>query len=112
MKKRLIAAMFLVVLGSSGVTAKVTYDDAIKVDEQLNASNSHLTRTHGFTATELSLQTSGTSIPYLYGGVYQQTPRECRPNSITGSCSCPAGYTAQSMGIYDSYFVYCWKLNN
>ncbi|EPW2902263.1 hypothetical protein [Vibrio cholerae] len=111
MKIRLMAAI-LVVLFSGTATAKVTYDDAIKSDNQLNAVNPHTPRTHGFTATELSFQTSGDSIPYLYGGVYQQTPRECRPNSITGSCSCPAGYTGQSMGIYDSYFVYCWKLNN
>ncbi|EII3728491.1 hypothetical protein Q5N41_16745 [Vibrio cholerae] len=110
MKRRLFAAI-LVVLSSSSF-AKVTYDDAIKADEQLNAVNPHLTRTNGFTSTELSQQTSGDSIPYLYGGVYQQTPRECRPNAVTGSCSCPAGYSAQTNGIYDSYFVYCWKLNN
>ncbi|HGE6115010.1 hypothetical protein [Vibrio cholerae] len=57
MKKWLLSAI-LVVLSIGGATAKVTYDDAIKSDQQLNAANPHTQRTHGFTSAELSLQTT------------------------------------------------------
>lgn len=56
--KKWFLAFILVAVGSSSSFAKVTYDDAIKQDEQIIASNPHSTLTNGFTSAELSLQTS------------------------------------------------------
>ncbi|WP_341666161.1 hypothetical protein [Vibrio sp.] len=39
-------------------SAKVTYEDAIQQDEELKLANPHTPRTHGFTSSELSVQTS------------------------------------------------------
>ncbi|EGR2026335.1 hypothetical protein DDM91_13880 [Vibrio cholerae] len=106
MKIRLMAAI-LVVLFSGTATAKVTYDDAIKSDNQLNAVNPHTPRTHGFTATELSFQTSGgggEAVFFSLSAAHNQTNN--RALVSTASHHCALSFTQSNSDNHTSADVY------
>ncbi|NAW91744.1 MULTISPECIES: hypothetical protein [unclassified Vibrio] len=104
MKKRLIAAL-LVVLGSGSVAAKITYDEAIKTDDQLNAYNPHTTRTNGFTTSELSLQTSGGSAKHYSTSAINTVRTVTMEPTSTYNCAL-AGVEGDYRGFMEQGKVY------
>ncbi|EGQ9333605.1 TPA: hypothetical protein P7K80_001942 [Vibrio cholerae] len=121
MKKQFFAA--ILVLLSSGATAKVTYDEAIKIDQQLNAANPHTPRTHGFTGAELSLQTSGGSggeaIFFSQSAADNQTSTRTLVSAASHHCALTytESYTSNhtSADVYQSggyWYLKVWTVGN
>jgi len=121
MKKWGFAAILVIL--SSNSFAKVTYEDAIKADEQLSAVNSHLTRTNGFTSAELSQQTTGVldwdKMPagskcgdYVMSGGTVKVDVRCQGYNVRYGC--PSGFSHQNFGYFeagngDRMYLWCSK---